>query len=393
MNIKKESKVSDRLKVLHHACVVYTCADGTKIAIDPWDGSPIFDGGWVGNQRLNKKKFYKEVASCNFLWISHPHADHLHLPSLRAICAINPNITVLCNEALNVPYEKILKSAGFKNFVKIPERKKIKLTQSVSVLRVPASGIDNMLFVYDDRHTLLSYNDCNIPAAALRSIVNRYGPIDLFLTNINHAGILRDQSSNAIMHKAWIDHLVQRRAINYNSNRRYAIRFIGMDHSYTFATDQNLSLWRLAKNGTELIKNRRKVKSTAAAVWSHESLINEKANEFYKKIRYYFYGCTPGLGFAWIEDCIKTTDAHLLNWFTKPGGTEAFFIGANFSYVSNDAAVDRYGLYGRLIDQGLSPRHIVDYGLKFLPFLWNRREEIWALLRSGSWRKLLQSRT
>lgn len=59
---------------------------------------------------------------------------------------------------------------GFKNVVRIYERKELRLSEDVSVTRYPTQGIDNMLLIKTPAATVLNYNDCVIPSITQKAV-------------------------------------------------------------------------------------------------------------------------------------------------------------------------------------------------------------------------------
>ena len=104
-----------------------------------------FRGGW-GLQYDNPEALQK-AKSCTHLWISHFHPDHLHMPTLKQLAALSPEITALANDSANFRISEALQQAGFKNIVPLYERRKLPLTSHLKVTRYPTAGIDNMLLI------------------------------------------------------------------------------------------------------------------------------------------------------------------------------------------------------------------------------------------------------
>ena len=77
------------IKLLNHACaVVHFKKAGVKIGFDPWLFGHCFDEGW--GLKYDNPDAIKEVSECDYIWISHFHADHFHVPTLKKILSLNP---------------------------------------------------------------------------------------------------------------------------------------------------------------------------------------------------------------------------------------------------------------------------------------------------------------
>ena len=82
-----------------------------KFATDPWALGPAFGTGWWLTNNT-QKNWINELNSCNFIYLSHNHPDHMHALTLSFIrkdmCFLIPNFQ-------NKSVEKCLKEMGFKN--------------------------------------------------------------------------------------------------------------------------------------------------------------------------------------------------------------------------------------------------------------------------------------
>lgn len=176
-----------RVEYLNHASVLLDDG-GVALLSDPWFSGDAFSGGW-GLQYHNPDAF-AHAQRATHLWISHWHSDHMHPETLQALVQSNPALQVLSNESANFSMSERLRSLGFRALTPLHERRSLRLNATASVLRFPTAGIDNALVLKTPDFTVLNYNDCNLPSAALRALVRDIGPVDLLLTNYNHAGKL-----------------------------------------------------------------------------------------------------------------------------------------------------------------------------------------------------------
>jgi hypothetical protein len=79
----------------------------------------------------------------------------------------------------------------------------------------------------------------------------------------------------------------------------------------------------------------------------------------------------------------------LTEWFEGRFGTDTFFVGGTFKIVNCDVkAIQRYLLAGMLDENGFSPRTLMKIltSPSGFEFLANRREELWAIIRSSGLR-------
>ena len=75
------------IKCLNHASLSISFFDKFKIIFDPWFYGNTFSDGWgllyENNEAIN------EIKNADYLWISHFHADHFNLLTLKKIFEIN----------------------------------------------------------------------------------------------------------------------------------------------------------------------------------------------------------------------------------------------------------------------------------------------------------------
>ena len=86
-----KSNVEFKIRFLNHACLVIDCGE-IKFATDPWIfGSAFSNGWWLANPSPNDS--LAELNSCDFIYISHNHPDHLHPQTLSKIRKDMPVVT------------------------------------------------------------------------------------------------------------------------------------------------------------------------------------------------------------------------------------------------------------------------------------------------------------
>ena len=107
-NINKDFDIE--VKFINHACLVIK-TEFVKFAIDPWVLGPAFLGGWWLKKKSPTNSF-EELNSCDFIFISHNHPDHLHDLTLQKI---NPKMKYIFPNFKNKSVENYLKSLGKKN--------------------------------------------------------------------------------------------------------------------------------------------------------------------------------------------------------------------------------------------------------------------------------------
>jgi hypothetical protein len=79
---------------------------------------------------------------------------------------------------------------------------------------------------------------------------------------------------------------------------------------------------------------------------------------------------------------VKAHSAALHSWWTKRYGTDSFFVGGHFTFIGDTMPLRGWLLAGLLVDNKLHLRGLVMmlFYTRGRRFLWNRREEILAIL-------------
>ncbi len=419
------------VELINHASALIQWEGGALLS-DPWYQGTCFRDGW--GLQFDNPAAYDRAATATYLWISHFHGDHLHFPTLKALAKKAPHLIVLANRSANYDMEPALREAGFSHFEALPERNAIDLGPQVTIERYPSGGIDNMLVMRFDDFSILNFNDCNLPIPALKSLMRRIGPIDALLLNYNIAEkLLEPYTGDHIrrLGKEWYRRKVE--AVN----PRWVIPFASTHYFRSeFTKGQNEGLLtpqelaevdprtlaigigdtlRFLPSGLVQVQTREpalpptlrstKVRSMAQSVGQ----ILPLAEKFCRQLRETFYGLVfwlPPLR-IFVNDWGNTLEIHaqkscrvvassretadiaahsssILEWFGKPFGTDAFFVGGDFELCGPPKAIRRWMTAGLIFENGLSPRQAARLlthraGWRFFQ---NRREELSAHLRS-----------
>lgn len=425
-----------RIDYLNHASLIIR-SGGQSLLCDPWFSGTAFAGGW-GLQYDNPDALEKAKA-CSHLWISHFHGDHLHMPTLKQLAALSPEIKALANDSVNFQISEALQKAGFRNIVPLYERRKLSLTSNIKVTRFPTAGIDNMLLIETGEGRILNYNDCHLPIGALKLLMRKIGKVDILLNNFNHAIKFIDNprpSDEEIRSKLKTNY----KTVLNTINPKWSIPFASAHYYRTRDTHwQNQSLLQsedLVELDSRILPLRigseatfdDKLQPTLSPPSPRVSLnskdikidnesvpfdaVVDAAKEFGKRLRQSLLGLTfwiPELRIrveeygrvfrfdvhnqVYTEENRDIETAHieahssaLSHWFRNPYGSDSFFIGGHFAVLSNSTTpIKRVLLACSLMEKRLSPRSLVRYGVHpaGLTFLLNRREEILVTVSQG----------
>ena len=99
------------IRFLNHACLLFNIKGGLTFASDPWViGSAFCNGWWL--QKESPIDVLDILNECDFIYISHNHPDHLHIPTLNKI---RKDMPILTAGFKNFSTVSILKQLGFKD--------------------------------------------------------------------------------------------------------------------------------------------------------------------------------------------------------------------------------------------------------------------------------------
>ena len=419
------------IKLLNHASAMIHSGDFSLVS-DPWYEGTAFSGGW-GLQYINPGAL-REAAQCRYLWISHFHNDHLHIPTLKKLSESNPDLVVFTNPSANFDTRDVLGDLGFRKFIPLPERKAVEVGKGVSLTRYPTTGIDNMLVIRLGDFTVLNYNDCNIPRQALQRLMQRIGRVDLLLINFNHAGkLIQSRSVEEIRKDQKL--LFQKSVEAINPGR--VIPFASM-HYYRspYSKDQNASLWSandishsvskttfLSFGDSVTLQGGSQTTDVLAPPLSkcpyetqeyHRPCdwneLAHHAERFCHMIHREFMGIVFWIWpvTIWVDDCqrglridfkrksvsspsdLTREQSHfcshseaLMNLFGKPFGPIDFQVGAHYQIIARkNKSITRMLFASGLIGNSLSLRKILKmlFTIRGWKFFFNRREEIFSVI-------------
>jgi L-ascorbate metabolism protein UlaG (beta-lactamase superfamily) len=423
------------IELLNHASLRID-SGAVSLLTDPWYSGLCFRGGW-GLRQHNPDAMARATAATH-LWISHLHGDHLHFPTLKELAKQAPDIRVLSNQCANFEVEKILQPLGFRSFIPLPERDQVSLAEDFRLTRYPTSGMDNMLVMHVGGKTILNFNDCNLPSAAIRSLRKRIGHVDVLMMSFNHAGKCFLRDSPAAIKAYWkerfhrtVDAIAPRYAIPFASGHYYRAKDSAWQNASLMMPEElgDLSPAVLPmKLGTRLVLGPAQAMAVEVQTAAIEDVAFETkkpagkadwaavvaaANAHRELLKRVFLGLTfwmPPLRIlvedqkrVLVFDMARGISAEeprgqeqiaagadsLVEWFKGPFGTDTFSVGADFALKADDTRpLDRLFLAGLLMDNRLSARDL--FRLALSPagwkFLGSRREELWALVRTGALR-------
>lgn len=416
------------LQYLNHAAMVVEM-DGVRLLSDPWFEGSCFSEGW--GLSYENPDAYEVAATATDMWISHWHSDHLHVPTLRKLVALNPNIRVWANVSANFSMAERMRGIGFRNVFSLDERRWCTIGGGVRIQRFPTASIDNMLVMEGPSGRVLNYNDCNLPLRALGALRSKIGPIDLMLTNYNHAGkLFEDEPPDTVreglgrVFRCTVDALAPRFVVPFASSHFYRCA-ASQDQNASLLDFDDTPKW-LRSEKSEIVHMRigdrarfsegvaeheartPAIQAAERDTWVpprtlSEERVLEVANGQLERMRKGFpaiHRLIPTIH-AEVEDLGRVLEldlkrgarfvnqpAHIRahstaveTWLGRPFGSDTFLAGAHFAVTGHDLeTLKRFVLIEILASNHLSFRDIVELlaSTSGSRFWWNRREELYG---------------
>jgi UDP-MurNAc hydroxylase len=178
-----------RVNMIYSACITIETPD-CKILCDPWFTDGIFDGAWY--LYTKDRDPFSAIGDCNYIYISHIHADHYDPIFLRKYFEIFGEKILIIGDFESNYLEKSIQHDGFKCQV---NTKPLKLGQTVVSVFPHETGspsdIDSAClieyFAEDRVHRVLNINDCVFDPIFLSNF-SKFEQLDILLLSYTGAG-------------------------------------------------------------------------------------------------------------------------------------------------------------------------------------------------------------
>jgi UDP-MurNAc hydroxylase len=159
-----------KVKLISHASVVIK-SQNCHIWTDPWLFGTAFNNSWAQYPapQINESDY----ESINYIWISHEHPDHFHIPTLKSLKnSFKSKVTILYQKNNSEKLFETLKKLGFTNFVILPHRRKVKLADNTTVYCYQCGTMDSVLGVMENNELILNINDAELHRSDCSTIVS-----------------------------------------------------------------------------------------------------------------------------------------------------------------------------------------------------------------------------
>jgi UDP-MurNAc hydroxylase len=174
------------ITLVSHASVLIGTSDAV-IWSDPWLFGTAFNESWSLHPAPSWDPSHLE--DVDYLWLSHEHPDHFHVPTLRSLPdAFKKRITVLFQENNSEKMFDALRRLGFLKFRKLPHGKPVALTDRTRVYCYQVGQMDSALAVMNGGQTILNLNDCEVNRVDLQRIKRTLKVCDVLLNQFSRAG-------------------------------------------------------------------------------------------------------------------------------------------------------------------------------------------------------------
>jgi UDP-MurNAc hydroxylase len=153
---------------------------------DPWLDGKVFNESW---SLFPPAAFGPAILDgIDYLWISHIHPDHFHVPSLNSLPAeFKARVKVLFQDNHAARLFEVLEKCGYKNFQVLPHRKRTALSGRTAVYCYSAGTLDSCLGVIEPEGVLFNVNDSRLNATDCRRVRSDIGRVDTVLSQFSLA--------------------------------------------------------------------------------------------------------------------------------------------------------------------------------------------------------------
>lgn len=175
-----------KLTLVSHASVIVDTGD-VRLWTDPWLSGTAFNDSW----RLLPEAAWDAALldGVDYLWISHEHPDHFHIPTLRSLPeAFKQRVTVLFQQNNSDKMFRAFAQFGFTRWRALPHRAVVPLTSSTRVYCYQEGQMNSCLAVLDGERVMLDVNDAEVRTEDCRLIVKDIGRCEVVLNQFSIAG-------------------------------------------------------------------------------------------------------------------------------------------------------------------------------------------------------------
>ena len=174
-----------KVTLVSHASIIVE-SHGLKIWTDPWLNGKVFNESW---SLFPSAAFDPAILEgIDYLWISHIHPDHFHIPSLNSLpLEFKQRVKILFQDNHAGQVFEALGKCGYKNFQVLAHRKRAALGGQTAVYSYSVGTLDSCLGVIEPEGALFNVNDSRLNATDCRRVRSDIGRIDTVLSQFSLA--------------------------------------------------------------------------------------------------------------------------------------------------------------------------------------------------------------
>jgi hypothetical protein len=177
-----------RIRLISHASVLLE-ADGIVLLTDPWQFGTAFNDSW--RLRIPPHDLEPYLQTVDYLWISHEHPDHFHIPTLRSMPqGFKDKVTVLFQKTFDADkMVRALMRLGFAKVVLLRHREFFSLGNGAEAYLYQSRHMDSALAVRTaDGTVALNLNDLPLTDLDCRTLRRDLGRPAVVLNQFSIAG-------------------------------------------------------------------------------------------------------------------------------------------------------------------------------------------------------------
>jgi len=186
--------------------------DQTKVLCDPWIENGEYYGSWYLSNEINIKDAYLKMNTCDAIYISHIHPDHLSEKTMSKLKIKDKKIFI--HSYVSKFLKRKLESMGFANIIELEHGKKYTIKKNTKITIYAADNcnpkicrkfyacnngestdiknsnqIDSCMVLQNEKYNVVNLNDCMYPMMleTIKKIKYDFNKIDLLLVNYNSA--------------------------------------------------------------------------------------------------------------------------------------------------------------------------------------------------------------
>lgn len=177
-----------KVTFINHASFIIENKQGEKLITDPWHHGRVFNNSWemLNNESSLQEDSQAALRSVKYIWISHEHPDHFHIPTLLSIPEDKrKSVTVLFREEKKTNVKDALLKFGFRVQI-LSEKKEIQV--GGYTFYTINKGHDTATIISDGEHTLFNQNDCKLKVSQIEDVRTKFPDIDYYFYQFGLAG-------------------------------------------------------------------------------------------------------------------------------------------------------------------------------------------------------------